>query len=149
MKDAIDSFVKDYDMTDEEKCALGDCVIWLIGTWLIGDPDERSRTFTKMTEPFFCLPFAKTYLVNSRIVFPKELALQAADELKIDDRTRKEVYLRHRIVDGRLVKPCDIGEHEWEYVKDVWEENYEDWGLSKTRALYRCKICGREVTRDK
>lgn len=149
LKDAVDAFVKEYEMTDEEKCALGECVIWLVGTWMIGDPDEKSKTLTKMTEPFFCLPFAKAHLVNSHIVFPKALCLKAADELKLDDKTRKDVYRRHKIADGRLVKPCDIGEHEYEYVKDVFEENYEDWGLSKYRALYRCKNCGREYVRDK
>ncbi len=149
MNDAIDSFVKNYAMTDEEKCALGECVVWLVGTWMIGNPDEKSRKLTEMTEPFFCLPFAKAHLVDSRIVFPKELALQAADELKLDDRTRKDVCWRHRIADGRLVTKCDIGEHEYAYVKDVWDENHEDWGLSKTRALFRCKNCGAEVLRDK
>lgn len=150
MGDAIKAFVRDYETTDEEKCALADCIIWEIGSWMIGNPDERRKTYAKMLSPFFCLPLAKTYLLrNSDIVFPRELAQQAADELKLNDRDRKAVYLRHRIVDGRLVTLCDVGEHEYEYVEDVWDENHEDWTRSKTRAMYRCKHCGRTVCRDK
>lgn len=143
LKDAIDAFTKAYQLTDAEKCTLADCIWQIVDEWRIMDPDKRRKTLAEMLQPYFCVSVVKAHLFSG-VAFPKEMVIQAADELGLDDDRRRSLYLWQKIADGRLVTPCEIGEHDLEFVKEITEENWEDQNLPLRYRIFRCKVCGKE-----
>ena len=75
----------------------------------------------------------------------KEIVLQVCREYFSDERSKKDFLKACRVSDGELVSDCDIGKHDFEFVRYEYEgiTGRDDTADFPTKyKLYRCKVCG-------
>ena len=147
LMDEIASFSSRYhDLTDEEKCLLGEIVyrtLWSGNT--IVYRDTKLAGLKREMRPFFCRELAKKHLTDWPEVFPKELTEEVLEGSGLSDTEKKEIYLRYRIAHPPLVSPCEVGEHSWEKIGTETDDNHEDYDHPVTYTVYRCRVCGEEM----
>lgn len=84
-------------------------------------------------------------LDHLRTFISNDLIIKAS--AKIDADLRKEIFRHFKIIDeGLIASGCDIGEHEFEFVRDSHDSDGE--GTYHERhydvKIYKCKHCGEE-----
>lgn len=142
----IQYFSKTYDPTDEEKTLLAE-ILFRWAKRRATRETEIDRLLNAGIGPLLTEPFILRHVTE----LPRDLCSAGKKKIEAavsragftDDRKR-EICLRYRIYDPKVVTKCEIGMHEDVFVDTETEENYEDWTRPITYNVYRCKLCGRE-----
>lgn len=87
----------------------------------------------------------KSYIHRVCCCMDKEIVLQVCREYFSDERSKKDFLKNCRVSDGELVSDCDIGKHDFEFVRYEyddykWRDDTLDFPIKFK--LYRCKVCG-------
>ena len=86
-------------------------------------------------------PISNFYWLLDELSDREKLILEACNNSDMDDKGKREFLLECKVADGKLVSPCDIGQHDL-----VFDRIYRDADGDKYE-VYRCKRCGAEIER--
>ena len=100
LMDEISSFSsRHHDLTDEEKCLLGEIVyrtLWSNDT--IVYRDTKLAQLKKEMRPFFCRELAQRHLTDWPEVFPEELTEEVLEGSGLSDSEKRDIYPIYKII---------------------------------------------------